>query len=159
MQNVFFFFILNNQSETCLNYVVLSFLILLHLSRICCKNDELLRSLHSQQLGCFCFGSFMVSVGFSPGTSTASRPWRGRPSTTPCTRVRPPPATATTTAATLRFLCSAAPVRRPPRTSAARRWDTSMSTANWPRRCVSVCEREKETHCAVVKFLLVITVY
>lgn len=138
-----------------LQYVVIWILILVHLSRICCKNDELLQSLHSQHLRCFCSGSFMVSVGFSPGTSRAFLLWRGRRSTTPCTRVRPPLPTATTTAATPRFLCSAA-VRRPPQTSAARRWDISMSTVNWPRRCVNVCEREKETHCTVVKFLLVI---
>lgn len=118
-------------------------LILGHLSRICCKNGDFLRSLFLR----FSSGSLVVSVGFSPGTSRASRLWRGPPSTTPCTRARPPPATATTTAATPRFQFLAAPVLRPPRTSAARRWDTSMSTVNWLRRCVSVCVREKETHC------------
>lgn len=79
------------------------------------------------------------SVGFPLDTSRASRLWRGRPSTTPCTRARPPPATATTTAATPRFPCSAAPARRPPQTSAVTRWDTSMSTVNWQRRCVWMC--------------------
>lgn len=107
-----------------------------------------LSHLHSQQLRCFCFMFWLIrgSVGFSLDTSRASRLWRGRPSTTPCTRVRPPRATATTTAATPRFPCSAAPAPRPPQTSAATRWDTSMSTVNWQRRCVCVWEGGENAH-------------
>lgn len=73
-------------------------------------------------------------VCFPAGEQRASRLWRGRPSTTPCTRARPQRATATTTAAILKLLFTAAPAQKPQLTSAVRRYDTSMRTVNWRRR-------------------------
>lgn len=70
------------------------------------------------------------------GERRVSHLWRGRLSTIPCMRVRPPQAIATTTAAILKLQSTAVPALRPPLTSAVRRYDTSMRTVNWPRRCV-----------------------